>query len=298
MTTGEMGGGEMGGGGMVADRRPVLVTGGTGKTGRRVAAGLWARGWPVRIAARSVAPAADAVRFDWADRAGWPAALDGVGAVYVAYAPDLAVPGAADDITAFAAAARAAGVGRIVMLSGRGEPGAEAAERALAAAGQEGAGRDGAGFAWTVLRASWFVQNFTEGLLADALAAGELALPVGDVPEPFIDADDIAEIAVKALTEDGLGGRILELTGPRSLSFAAAMAEISRLTGRPVGYRRIPLADFLAGLQAQGVPDDMRDFLAWLFTTLFDGRNSATTSTVPEILGRPARDLARCWPAA
>lgn len=281
--------------GIVADRRPVLVTGGTGKTGRRVAAGLRARGWPVRIAARSVAPAADAVRFDWADRAGWPAALDGVGAVYIAYAPDLAVPGAVDDITAFAAAARAAGVGRIVMLSGRGEPGAEAAERALAAAG-----RVGAGFDWTVLRASWFVQNFTEGLLAQALAAGELALPVGDVPEPFIDADDIAEVAVKALTEDGLGGRILELTGPRSLSFAAAMADISRLTGRPIRYRRIPLADFLAGLQAQGVPDDMRDFLAWLFTTLFDGRNSATTPTVAEVLGRPARDItdraAAGWP--
>ncbi|WP_372023052.1 NAD(P)H-binding protein (plasmid) [Tistrella mobilis] len=272
------------------DQLPVLVTGGTGKTGRRVAAGLRARGWPVRIAARSLAPAADAVRFDWADRDGWPAALDGVGAVYVAYAPDLAVPGAADDITAFAAAARAAGVGRIVMLSGRGEPGAEAAERALAAAG----------FDWTVLRASWFVQNFTEGLLAEALAAGELALPVGDVPEPFIDADDIAEIAVKALTEDGLGGRILELTGPRLLSFAAAMAEISRLTGRPVTYRQIPMADFLAGLQAQGVPDDMRDFLAWLFTTLFDGRNSATTPTVTEVLGRPARDItdraAAGWP--
>ncbi|AFK55583.1 NAD(P)H-binding protein [Tistrella mobilis] len=272
------------------DQLPVLVTGGTGKTGRRVAAGLRARGWPVRIAARSLAPAADAVRFDWADRDGWPAALDGVGAVYVAYAPDLAVPGAVDDITAFAAAARAAGVGRMVMLSGRGEPGAEAAERALAAAG----------FDWTVLRASWFVQNFTEGLLAEALAAGELALPVGDVPEPFIDADDIAEIAVKALTEDGLGGRILELTGPRSLSFAAAMAEISRLTGRPISYRQIPMADFLAGLQAQGVPDDMRDFLAWLFTTLFDGRNSATTPAVTEVLGRPARDItdraAAGWP--
>ena len=261
--------GETTSGGMVAERRPVLVTGGTGKTGRRVAAGLRARGWPVRIAARSVAPAADAVRFDWADRDGWPAALDGVGAVYVAYAPDLAVPGAVDDITAFAAVARAAGVGRIVMLSGRGEPGAEAAERALAAAGRAEGGRVGAGFDWTVLRASWFVQNFTEGLLAEALAAGELALPVGDVPEPFIDADDIAEIAVKALTEDGLGGRILELTGPRSLSFAAAMAEISRLTGRPISYRQIPMADFLAGLQAQGVPYLMHKYFVVIVSMKF-----------------------------
>jgi uncharacterized protein YbjT (DUF2867 family) len=273
---------------MVADRRPVLVTGGTGKTGRRVAAGLWARGWPVRIAARSVAPAADAVRFDWADRAGWPAVLDGVGAVYVAYAPDLAVPGAADDITAFAAAARAAGVGRIVMLSGRGEEGAEAAERALA-----GVDRAGAGLDWTVVRASWFQQNFSEGLLAEALATGELALPVGDVPEPFIDADDIAAVAVTALTEDGFSGRILEVTGPRALTFAQAVAEIARATGRPITYRQIPMGDFLAGLEARGVPDDMRDFLAWLFTTLFDGRNSAPTPTVAEVLGRPARDLAQ-----
>ncbi|WP_372088538.1 NAD(P)H-binding protein (plasmid) [Tistrella mobilis] len=287
--------GETTSGGMVAERRPVLVTGGTGKTGRRVAAGLRARGWPVRIAARSLAPAADAVRFDWADRDGWPAALDGVGAVYVAYAPDLAVPGAVGDITAFAAAARAAGVGRIVMLSGRGEEGAEAAERALA-----GVDRAGAGLDWTVVRASWFQQNFTEGLLAEALAAGELALPVGDVPEPFIDADDIAAVAVTALTEGGFSGRILEVTGPRALTFAQAVAEIAHATGRPITYRQIPMNDFLAGLEAQGVPNDMRDFLAWLFATLFDGRNSTTTPTVTEVLGRPARDItdraAAGWP--
>jgi uncharacterized protein YbjT (DUF2867 family) len=270
------------------DGRPVLVAGGTGKTGRRVAAGLRALGRPVRIAARNVAPAADAVRFDWADREGWPAALEGVGAVYIAYAPDLAVPGAADDITAFATAARVAGAGRIVMLSGRGEEGAEAAERALAGVGQAGAGLD-----WTVVRASWFQQNFSEGLLAEALATGELALPVGDVPEPFIDADDIAAVAVTALTEDGFSGRILEVTGPRALTFAQAVAEIARATGRPITYRQIPMDDFLAGLEARGVPDDMRAFLAWLFTTLFDGRNSAPTPTVAEVLGRPARDLAQ-----
>ncbi|MEN2977704.1 NAD(P)H-binding protein (plasmid) [Tistrella bauzanensis] len=272
------------------DARPVLVLGGTGKTGRRVAAGLMARGQAVRIATRNTSPA-----FDWADRDGWAAALAGCRAAYIAYAPDLVAAGAVDDIAAFAALAMDQGVRRLVLLSGRGEPAAAAAERALAASGAD----------WTVIRASWFNQNFTESLMRDGIAVGHLALPVGDMPEPFIDARDIADVAVRALTDVDLDvgpdvdpgrrrhiGRIHELTGPRLLSFADATAEIARATRRPIVYTTIPLADFLAGLAEAGVPAPLQDLMAELFSTLFDGRNARVTDTVLQVTGRPPRDFA------
>lgn len=265
-----------------SDARPVLVLGGTGKTGRRVAAGLMARGQAVRIATRSTSPA-----FDWADRDGWAAALAGCRAAYIAYAPDLLAPGAVDNIAAFAALALDQGVQRLVLLSGRGEPAAAAAERALAASGAD----------WTVIRASWFNQNFTESLMRDGIAGGHLALPVGDMPEPFIDARDIADVTVRALTDADPGrqrhiGRIHELTGPRLLSFADATAEIARATGRPIAYTTIPLDAFLAGLAEAGVPAPLQDLMAELFSTLFDGRNARVTDTVLQVTGRPPRDFA------
>ncbi|GGB53177.1 NmrA family transcriptional regulator [Tistrella bauzanensis] len=268
------------------DPRPVLVLGGTGKTGRRVAAGLMARGQAVRVATRNTSPAVD-----WADRDGWAAALAGCRAAYIAYAPDLVAAGAVDDIAAFAALAMDQGVRRLVLLSGRGEPAAAAAERALAASGAD----------WTVIRASWFNQNFTESLMRDAIAAGHLALPVGDMPEPFIDARDIADVAVRALTDVDPDvdsgrqrhiGRIHELTGPRLLSFADATAEIARATGRPIAYTTIPLDVFLAGLAEAGVPAPLQDLMAALFSTLFDGRNARVTDTVLQVTGRPPRDFA------
>ena len=180
----------------------TLIVGGAGKTGRRVAERLRARGVPVRIASRSSAPA-----FDWEDRAGWPAALAGAQAAYVTYYPDLAVPGAADAIGALTETAHAAGLRRLVLLSGRGEREAEAAEQVVQASPIDS----------TIVRASWFSQNFSEGHFAEPVAAGEVALPVGEVREPFVDADDIADVAVAALTEDGHAGRLYEVTGPRAL---------------------------------------------------------------------------------
>jgi uncharacterized protein YbjT (DUF2867 family) len=259
----------------------TLVTGGTGTTGSRIVQRLTARGEPVRAASRS-----SACRLDWADPGTWDAALAGVTRVYLAYAPDLAVPGADGTVAAFTRRAGAAGVRRVVLLSGRGEPGALRAERAV------GAVADAAGLDCTVLRCSWFVQNFTEGQFAPAVQAGELALPVGEVGEPFLDADDVADAAVAALLHDGPAGRLHELTGPRALTFAAAVQEIAVATGRPVAFRSVPLQVFRADLAAQGVPDDVLDLLAHLFTEVLDGRNSRPTDGVPRLLGRPAADLA------
>ena len=94
----------------------ALVLGGTGKTGRRVVSRLEERGLPVRIGSRSSAPP-----FDWEAPGSWAPVLDGVGAVYITYYPDLAVPGATEAIQAFCARAMKTGVRRLVLLSGRGE---------------------------------------------------------------------------------------------------------------------------------------------------------------------------------
>ncbi|MCZ2836621.1 NAD(P)H-binding protein [Modestobacter sp. VKM Ac-2985] len=258
----------------------ILVTGGTGMTGSRIAHRLRARDVPVRVASRS-----SACRLDWADRTTWNAALAGASAVYLAYAPDLAVPGSDDVLTAFTEQAARAGVGRVVLLSGRGEPAAQRAEQAVQRTATT------AGLAWTVVRCSWFVQNFTEGQFAGAVRAGELALPVDDVVEPFVDADDIAEVAVAALLDDGHAGRTYELTGPRALGFGAAVAEIAAATGRPVAFRPVPLAEFTAGLAEEGAPPEVVELMVHLFTEVLDGRNAAPAAGVQQALGRPATDL-------
>jgi len=259
----------------------ILVTGGTGMTGSRVTQLLRARGAHPRVASRT-----SERRFDWTDPGTWDAALAGVTAVYLAYAPDLAVPGADATVAALTDRAARAGARRVVLLSGRGEPGALRAEQAVRAAAAT------AGIDCTVVRASWFVQNFTEGQFVESLRAGELALPVDDVPEPFTDADDIAEVAVAALLDDGHAGLTHELTGPRALTFAAAVAEIAGVTGAPLRFRSVPVAEFTVDLAAQGVPGETVELLTHLFTEVLDGRNATPTDGVQRALGRPATEFA------
>ena len=198
-----------------ASHKPILVIGGNGKTGRRVADRLAARNLPVRIGSRSANPS-----FDWEDPGTWSGVLDGVQAVYVTYYPDLLMREAVERIGAFAALAVEKGARRLVLLSGRGEEGAERSEEALKASGAD----------WTVIRASWFAQNFSESFLVEPVIAGEVALPVGDIGEPFIDVDDIAAVAVEALTDDRYIGQTIELTGPRLITFGKRS---ERSPGRP-----------------------------------------------------------------
>jgi uncharacterized protein YbjT (DUF2867 family) len=256
---------------------PTLVLGGHGKTGRRVAQRLSALGRPWRMGSRSATPP-----FSWDDPATWAPALQGAGSVYLSYFPDLAVPGAADTVGAFARLAVQRGVRRLVLLSGRGEEGAERAEQAVQASGAD----------WTVVRATWFNQNFSEGGFLDGVLAGELALPVGDVAEPFVDADDIADVAVAALTQDGHGGQVYELTGPRLLTFAQAAEEIARAIGRPVRCTPIPLDAFTDAMAAQGEPPEVVELLRYLFNDVLDGRNAHLADGVQRALGRAPRDFA------
>lgn len=255
----------------------TLVLGGTGKTGRRVVERLEGRGVPVRVGSRRGAP-----RFDWDDQGSWSAALEGAQAAYIAFVPDLAAPGAPATIQAFIDLAARSGVRRLVLLSGRGEEGALECEQIVQRSGLE----------WTVVRASCFNQNFSEGFLNDMMMeSGVLALPVGDVREPFIDADDIADVAVAALAEDGHAGQVYEVTGPRLLTFTQAVAELAAASGRAVRFVQITREQFAAGLAEAGLPPEAIALMEHLFATIFDGRNAQLADGVQRALGRPPRDF-------
>jgi uncharacterized protein YbjT (DUF2867 family) len=255
---------------------PTLVTGGTGKTGRRVAAGLAARGLPVRIGSRS-----GEVPFDWDDPTTWRAALRGTRAAYLAYVPDLAVEGSTAVIRSLSAIALEEGVQRLVLLSGRGEPAAQRSEEVVL----------GSGVPATVLRASWFAQNFSEGYLVDGVLDGVVALPADAVREPFVDIDDITELAVAALVEDGHAGQVYEVTGPELLTFGEAVAEIAAATGREIAYQPLPMSVWTAEMGRHGVPAEVVDLLRFLFTEVLDGRNESVADGIPRGLGRPARSF-------
>lgn len=259
--------------------KPVtLVLGGTGKTGRRVAERLANRGIETRIASRSADPS-----FDWNDKGTWKATLDGVEAAYITYAPDLAIPGATDAVRDFVAMAVEQGVRRLVLLSGRGEEEAQACERIVQDAGVE----------WTVVRSSWFNQNFSEGEFLGMVLDGAVTLPAGDVPEPFVDADDIADVAVAALTEDGHDGEIYEVTGPRMLTFADVAREISRAAGREVQFIQIPKEAFAGAIAESGAPQEIAWLLNYLFETVLDGRNAYVCDGVKRALGREPTDFSQ-----
>ena len=257
--------------------RPVLLTGGTGKTGRRVAERLERLGRPVRIGSRRAA-----IPFDWDEPRTWAAALDGVGAVYVAYAPELAFPGGAEAVDALTRQAVDAGVRRVVLLSGRGEEAAQHAEDLVRASGAD----------VTIVRCAVFAQNFDEGVFVEPIRHGLLRLNAGEAAEPFLDVDDIADVVTAALTDDRHIGEVYELTGPRLLTFQEAMDEIGAAAGRIVRYEPVGDDEFLADLLAAGLPDHEAEALVALFATIFDGRNESLADGVERALGRPARDLA------
>jgi uncharacterized protein YbjT (DUF2867 family) len=257
---------------------PILVIGATGKTGRRVADRLTARGVPVRRGSRAGHPP-----FDWDDPATWAAALDGVSKAYISFFPDLAVPGAAETIGRVGELAVAAGVEQLVLLSGRGEEEAQRAEDTLRAAHPR----------TTIVRSSWFMQNFSESFLLDAVVSGTVALPVDSVPEPFADVDDLADVAVAALTEDGHAGETYEITGPRCLTFAEATAEIARAAGRELRFVSVEPDDYARELaHAPDLPPGTADLIMYLFREVLDGRNAHTADGVQRALGRPPRDFA------
>ncbi len=258
------------------DEGLTLVLGGSGKTGRRIVQRLKSRGVPTRVASRSSTPS-----FDWNKPEGWDAVLDGVTSAYISYSPDLAIPGATKSIQQFIDKAVEHGVSRLVLLSGRGEEEAQACEKIVQAVDVE----------WTVVRSSWFMQNFSEGEFLQLVLGGTIALPAADVPEPFIDVNDIADVAVAALTEPGHAYEIYEVTGPRLLTFTDLATEISKAAGRDVEFVQIPAEAFARGVAESGIPEDIAWLLNYLFDSVLDGRNAYVGDGVQRALGRGPADF-------
>ncbi|MEU1915319.1 NmrA family NAD(P)-binding protein [Streptomyces massasporeus] len=254
----------------------VVVTGASGRTGSRVARAAEAAGLTVRAASR-------ATGFDWWDRSTWADTLRGADAAYLAHPSDVGAPGAAEAVGALAREAVGLGVRRLVLLSARGEDQALPTEEALHASGAD----------WTVVRAAWFAQNFSEGpLVAELRESGELVFPADEVREPFLDVRDIADVVVAALTSgDRYVGRTLTLSGARLLTFGEAVAEIAGATGRPLTYRAVSTRDYGEALVGFGVPREEVAGMTAIFDTLLDGRNAHLSDGVREVLGRAPRDF-------
>ncbi len=258
-------------------KKPVLLIGGRGKTGSRIADRLEAKGVEVRLGSRSATPS-----FDWHDESTWPTAIEGVRAAYITYYPDVTVPGAVEAIEAFIQLALDTGLRRLVLLSGRGEEEAIRAEQVLIGSGAD----------WTVVRASWFMQNFSENFFLDDIRRGEVFFAADKITEPFVDADDIADVVTTALVEDGHSGQLYELTGPRLMTFAKAISEIGRAAGRDIRYVPLDTDVYVAALKENGVPDEEIQLLEYLVTGVLDGRNESLADGVQRALGRPPRDFA------
>ena len=255
---------------------PILIIGKNGKTGARVNRRLQTLGYTTRAVSRSTTPS-----FDWEDSSTWSSAIKGVSSAYVTYQPDLAMPYAEAVIKEFVCLAQQSGLKHIVLLSGRGEDGAERAEKIL----------QDSGISWNIVRCNWFCQNFSESFMIEGILAGELVLPAGETVEPFVDADDIADVVVAVLTQPGHKNKLYELSGPRPMTFSQCIKEISDALARPVKFTTVSVDDYINLLREQGVPNDMQWLLRALFTEVFDGRNSTVTTGVEEVLNRPATDF-------
>lgn len=255
----------------------ILVIGGTGKTGRKVAEGLQKRGQKVRIGGRNSNPV-----FDWSKPDTWAEALEGMAKVYIVFYPDLAVPGALQAIEKLTEMAKQAGVQKAVLLSGKGEQEAERCEQVVAQSGMD----------YTLVRASWFSQNFSESFLMEPILAGYVALPMPDAKIPFVDTGDIAEVVVESLINDAHNGQTYEITGPRALTFRAAVREIEAATGKSIVYRAVSLQDYKASMEAAGLPGDYVWLIDYLFREVLSvPANQDVTRDVERVLGRPATDF-------
>ena len=256
--------------------KTVLVLGSNGKTGRRIIQKLIDLKVPVREGSRNAHP-----KFDWEDDTTWTDALKNIHSVYVSFYPDLALPGAVALIKKFTQIAVKNGVQKLVLLSGRGEEEAQACEEIVMKSGVD----------WTIVRASWFFQNFSEGNFREPILVGHVALPSGDVGEPFIDADDIADVAVAALTQPGHTKKVYEVTGPRLFTFRKAIEEISAAVGKPIKYEQVSMPTYTNMLNEWQVPKEFTSLLSYLFTEVLDGRNENVTNGVEQALGRKPTDF-------
>jgi len=254
----------------------ILVLGGKGKTGSRVASRLIEKGQTVRIGSRTEEPS-----FDWENSNTWEAALRGMDSVYITFQPDLAVPGAKEAIEGFTNLAVTSGVRKVVLLSGKGEKEAEECEHIVMNSGLD----------WTVVRASWFNQNFSESFFLDPIVAGHVALPKNEALVPYVDANDIADVVVASLLDDKHNSEIYELTGPRALTFSDVVREISAATGREIQFTPISMQEYNVMMKEFNLPDGYLWLINYLFEEVLVESNSIVTNDIEKILGRKPIDF-------
>jgi uncharacterized protein YbjT (DUF2867 family) len=258
------------------EEKKILVLGGKGKTGRKVVEKLTAFGKNVRIGSRSETPS-----FDWENQETWAGALEGMDIVYITFQHDLAVPGALNAIKSFTSLAVKYGIQKMVLLSGKGEKEAELCEQVVMNSGVD----------WTIVRASWFNQNFSESFFLDPIIAGHVALPRAEAFVPYVDTDDIADVVVESLLDEKHSGQIYELTGPRQLTFKQVTEEISKVSGREIKFNSITLDEYSKMLEEIQVPKDYIWLINYLFTEVLVEKNSIVTNDVENVLGRKAKDF-------
>ncbi|WP_046743145.1 SDR family oxidoreductase [Kordia zhangzhouensis] len=256
----------------------ILVIGGTGKTGRRVVKQLQNQGIEPKIGSRNATPS-----FDWNQKDTWVAALHGIENIYITYYPDLAVPGAKEAIESLVYLAKELGVKKIVLLSGKGETEAEACEKIVMNSGVN----------YTIVRASWFNQNWSESFFLDAVLSGEVALPMSNIPIPFVDADDIAEVAATVLLDDSYNGKIIEVTGPELITFKEIISIIEKATHRTLHFHEITLQQYIDGMTQQQIPAEVVWLIEYLFShVLTNPKNQQISHDIELILNRKAKTFA------
>lgn len=254
-----------------------LIIGGTGKTGRRVLHRLQERGADVVALSRPT--------FDWEDPATWSSAAQKADSAYITFAPDVAFPDAPEKVAEVTRMVLAAGTRRVVLLSGRGEPEAQRAEELVAALAAEH------GAEWAAARCAFFMQNFSEGFLAEVVASGEFRFCADTVREPFLDVDDVADVVTGLMLGEVPAGQVYELTGPRLMTFAEVTGTVAAAVGRPTAYQPITVPEFVADLMSAGLPQSMANELGELFALILDGHNEYLADGVRRALGREPGDF-------
>ncbi len=253
----------------------ILIIGGTGKTGRRVVEQLKKKDIQPRIGPRQATPS-----FDWDDKNTWIESLKGIEKMHITYYPDLAVPGAKEAIESLTYLAKELGVKKIVLLSGKGEVEAEACEAIVKNSGVD----------YTIVRASWFNQNWSESFFLDPILSGEVALPMSNVLIPFVDANDIAEVAATVLLDNDYNGKTIEVTGPELITFKDIIHTISTVTNRNLTFHEITLEQYIEGMRQMQLPEDVIWLIEYLFSNVLTNPNNQKISNdIEQVLGRKAR---------
>jgi uncharacterized protein YbjT (DUF2867 family) len=254
----------------------ILVLGANGKTGKRIVERLQKMNLSIRLGSRNATPA-----FDWEDTSTWDAALKNVQKVYISFQPDIAVPGSQETIRQFVQKTIEHGIVKLVLISGRGEKEAELCETIVMNAGID----------WTIVRASFFMQNFSESFFMEGILAGHVVMPVINAFEPFVDADDIADVVTAALTSNNHANKLYEVTGPRLMTFEQAVSEIAITLKRPIKFETVSMEEYVSILRSYEVPENYIWLIHYLFTNVLDGRNESLTNGIEEALRRRPTDF-------